>query len=128
MKVVIPKGIIAMWYGASNIIPSGWAICDGNNGTPDLRDKFIVGAGNSYSVNATGGEATHKLTVSEMPSHSHSIKRQTGSWGGTYTAIEASTDTSSIPESLSGAMYETGGGRAHNNLPPYYALCYIMKL
>ena len=50
-----------MWSGATNNIPSGWALCDGNNGTPNLQDKFIVGAGSSYAVDATGGSADATL-------------------------------------------------------------------
>lgn len=85
----IPRGIIAMWSGAVNAIPSGWLLCDGNNGTPNLKDRFIVGAGASYGVGATGGSVTrtpnvwtnvagtgiwvngHAITVAEMPSHAH---------------------------------------------------------
>ena len=113
-----------MWSGASTAIPTGWLLCNGSNNTPDLRNRFIVGAGNSYSVGATGGEATHTLTVAEMPSHNHSINHaddngntygQIGyEWNGRTTSTRASTNY-------------TGGGQAHNNLPPYYALCFIMK-
>ena len=64
----IPLGGIIMWYGASNAIPSGWSLCDGTtvNGyaTPNLKDKFVVGAGNSYAVNATGGSTTDTVTIS----------------------------------------------------------------
>ena len=62
----VPVGGIIMWSGATNNIPSGWALCDGNNGTPNLQDKFIVGAGSSYAVAATGGSADATLV-----SHSH---------------------------------------------------------
>jgi len=67
----VPRGVIVMWSGSIATIPSGWALCDGANGTPDLRDRFVVGAGSSYSVGATGGENIHTLTVAEMPSHNH---------------------------------------------------------
>lgn len=62
---------IIMWSGSIANIPTGWYLCDGSNGTPDLRGKFVLGAGGAYSVNATGGEETHVLTESEMPSHTH---------------------------------------------------------
>lgn len=124
----IPAGVIAMWSGSSAAIPSGWALCNGQNGTPNLVDRFIVGAGNSYAVGATGGEATHTLTVNEMPSHTHNYtdvcvspdKGGTGYPGARKDCWESwpYTQTSNA----------TGGGQAHENRPPYYALCYIMKL
>lgn len=68
----IPAGLICMWSGSSFNIPSGWALCNGNNNTPDLRDKFVLGASN-YTVGATGGEKEVTLTVAQIPSHSHDI-------------------------------------------------------
>lgn len=67
----IPSGIIAMWSGASNAIPTGWVLCNGQNGTPDLRNRFIVGAGSSYSVGNTGGSDTVSLNTNQIPAHSH---------------------------------------------------------
>lgn len=68
----IPQGGIIMWSGAIVDIPADWALCDGTNGTPDLRDMFVVGAGGGYAVGATGGEVSHVLNTSEMPEHNHS--------------------------------------------------------
>jgi len=68
-----PSGGIVMWNGTTSNIPSGWALCDGTNGTPDLRDRFIVGAGRNYNPNATGGADSVPLTEAQMPSHSHSM-------------------------------------------------------
>jgi microcystin-dependent protein len=68
---IIPIGGIIMWKGSIANIPARWALCDGNNGTPNLRDRFIVGAGNQYSPNNTGGANTVTLTVSQIPSHDH---------------------------------------------------------
>ena len=65
-----------MWSGAANAIPTGYVLCDGGNGTPDLRDRFVVGAGNSYAVNATGGAASVTLTIAEMPAHTHTTEDQ----------------------------------------------------
>ena len=121
----LPSGLIAIWKGSISIIPTGWVLCNGNNGTPDLRDKFVLGAGNSYSVSSTGGEKTHTLTISEMPSHNHTFtnsvlvhaKYEGGDNGRNY----------SLGESTSVSIGYTGGGSGHNNMPPYYALCYIMK-
>ena len=150
----IPSGIITLWSGASTNIPSGWHLCDGSNGTPDLRDKFIIGAGNKYSVGATGGEETHTLTVNEMPSHTHSLsnvrtsssgahshtikkERNGGSYGGSIFALKnadtengtASTNSGgSHTHTLSGTIGSTGSGEAFSIMPPYYSLCYIMKL
>ena len=71
----VPRGIIVMWSQENT--PVGWAICDGTNGTPDLRDRFIVGAGNSYVLDAIGGEAEVTLQVNEMPSHVHHVEGYT---------------------------------------------------
>ena len=119
----VPTGTIVMWSGTT--IPDGWALCNGSNGTPDLRDRFVVGAGSSYSLKATGGAATVTLTLSQIPSHSHSFSWPRGDcgWsngsGNTWwgSSFNASSSTSSA-----------GGGGAHENRPPYYALYYIMKL
>ena len=62
-----------MWSGSTSNVPTGWALCNGQNGTPNLRDRFIVGAGNSYSVGSKGGADSVTLTTSQMPSHAHSL-------------------------------------------------------
>jgi hypothetical protein len=123
---VVPTGIISMWSGAIGAIPSGWVICDGTNSTPDLRDRFIVGAGNTYNPAATGGSTdtgSHALTIAEMPAHTHStIAAPNAASGGTPT-VDAS-GAMNVPTS------SVGGGQGHthaNSLPPYYALAYIMK-
>ena len=120
----VPTGIISMWSGSIASIPSGWVICDGTNSTPDLRDKFIVGAGSTYAVGATGGSTStdaHTLTIAEMPSHTH-----TGQLGGGPRA-----DGDNQKEVGSGTTTgATGGGGSHTHtgtLPPYYSLAYIMK-
>lgn len=120
----IPPGGIIVWSGAADAVPSGWVLCDGNNGTPDLRDRFVLGAGTAHAVGEAGGEETHKLTVSEMPSHSHSVKAvKSGS---------SSAKSYCISQTYGGDAHTStltyGGGQPHNNMPPYHALCYIMKL
>ena len=75
----VPKGTIVIWSGAATAIPSGWALCDGQNGTPDLRDRFVVGASGEYAVGDTGGEKEHILTIGEMPRHGHLLPTVGGS-------------------------------------------------
>jgi len=69
----IPSGGIIMWSGAVSAIPSGWVLCNGSNSTPDLRNRFVVGAGSSYAVNATGGTDSVSLSTANLPAHSHSF-------------------------------------------------------
>ncbi len=69
-KELLPKGAIIMWYG-SNTAPAGWAICNGENGTPDLRDKFVIGASESKKAKQTYGN--NKISVENLPEHSHNI-------------------------------------------------------
>jgi len=116
-------GMILAWSGSLGDIPSGWLLCDGTNGTPDLRDRFVVGAGSSYSLGDTGGEATHTLTVDEIPSHAHNYEKIT-SYGGSGF-YETTGNIGAIWSSVSTTA--TGGGQAHENRPPYYALYFIMK-
>ena len=134
----IPTGLISLWSGAIGSVPSGWYLCDGSNGTPDLRDKFIVGAGSTYSVNATGGTAdaivvshTHTATVTD-PGHFHTYGTFTyanvraGSNGG--VPFDATTpNTSTATTGVTVANSTTGVSGTNQNLPPYYALAYVMK-
>ena len=124
----VPSGVIVMWSGAANAIPTGWALCDGTNNTPDLRNRFIVGAGSTYAVGAKGGSDTVTLTVEQMPAHTHTYTFQYQSnvivnaydtYGDSANAVSATQST--------GNTNSTGGGQAHENRPPYYALCFIMK-
>ena len=132
----LPSGLIAIWKGSVSTIPDGWVLCNGQNGTPDLRDKFILGAGNSYSVSSTGGEKTHTLTVSEIPRHKHSssgssiripINDRSGGAGAIF-GQETRYSDNGLDVDVSVNIGYTGGGSAHNNMPPYYALYYIMKI
>lgn len=118
----IPSGVIVMWSGAANDIPTGWALCNGQNNTPDLRNRFIVGAGSTYAVGATGGSDTVTLTVAQMPSHIHNINASKYGYGTSGLPGFNANDTSANLQTES-----TGGNQAHENRPPYYALCFIMK-
>lgn len=122
-----PIGTIVIWSGTADNIPTGWQLCDGTNGTPDLRDKFVLGAGTSHAVGTTGGEEKVTLTVGQMPSHNHVINNQNGTIS--YTTGEKKQVVYNF--SQTGTYFQTqptGSSQAHNNMPPYYALCYIMKL
>lgn len=186
----IPSGIITMWSGSVDNIPSGWLLCDGSNGTPPLQDRFIVGAGSAYQVNDTGGAESVTLSSSQIPSHTHSVSLtaasngshthndtfavslsglktasagahthtfsgseayvQIGSNSGfiknygskittsssgahTHTISGSASLTGSISSggahthSVSGNTGSVGNSSSHENRPPYYALCFIMK-
>ena len=115
-------GMIIAWYGATNAIPTGFVLCDGQNNTPDLRDKFIIGAGNNYNVDATGGSkdavvVEHKHTTSIDGGHVIP-----GVGGNSYSYGGAGTYASTIF-----SMNNQGVSGTDKNLPPYHALCYIMK-
>lgn len=75
-SAAFPVGGIIMWSGSIAAIPSGWALCNGSNGTPDLRDRFVIGAGTTYAVNATGGSAN-----AVIPTHTHTVSGSTLSAG-----------------------------------------------
>jgi hypothetical protein len=136
--VVFVTGMIILWSGSIASIPSGWALCDGTSGTPDLRDKFIVGAGSTYAVDATGGSAdatlpthTHTNTVTD-PGHFHNYDKavfpavQSGSNTPCLTA-NSSTATDTKTTGISVTIDNAGTSGTNANLPPYYALAYIMK-
>ena len=148
-------GMIVMWSGSVNNIPVGWALCDGGNGTPDLRDRFIVGAGRQYVVGNRGGADTVTLNVNQIPSHSHSgstfragnhvhaMKFDTGgggSFGGgnmpkTRDPLQTSVLANFVANTNSAGNHthgvsigSTGRNQAHENRPRYYALALIIKL
>ena len=175
-------GMIIMWSGAQNAIPTGWVICDGNNSTPDLRNRFVIGAGSggSYSPNDTGGSAdatlvSHSHTVNNhshsfSSSHNHSFSGSTSNPGNhnhSHTRANSTNDEyQGVPIGSNGSIgptfgnFTTGNAGSHThtfsgttgngtasgttgnsnpgtnsqgssatnkNLPPYYALCFIMK-
>ena len=113
--------------GLDTSVERGFALCNGNNGTPDLTGKFIVGqggAGDYAIIGNTGGEETHALTIAEMPTHSHNIGiDQDGSDApGSNAAVG-----SSVADSQAGTD-NRGSGDPHENRPPYYVLAYVMKV
>jgi hypothetical protein len=177
----VPQGAILMWSGTIDTIPESWALCDGDNGTPDLRGRFIKGAGSGAGFSApgaSGGSATvslsgaiaaggshthplaidgHALTVAELPEHHHSNGVADGGGGpafnhGTVAAVPDPSDhmvtNRGSSAGVEGNTSDTGAGDEHTHtgdttdsgshthdltlddvtvIPPYYALCYIMK-
>ncbi|WP_136464956.1 hypothetical protein [Flagellimonas onchidii] len=169
----MPVGMITMWSGAISDIPKGWALCDGSNGTPNLRDRFLVGAGGEYAVGQLGGKKEVTLTEAQMPKHSHKGSTEgAGSHRHTGRTHSAGSHTHNVPNNTresakdvdnssdewgghknvnqyvktnaAGSHIHTlnidiaanhthavntldkGGGQAHENRPPYYALALIM--
>jgi microcystin-dependent protein len=135
------SGMIIMWSGSIASIPSGWLLCDGSSGTPDLRNRFVVGAGSTYAVNATGGSAdatlvshTHTATVTD-PGHLHSFTRHTSNGTSSNSALgngdgngsSVTQNTSSTTTGITVSNSTEGSSATNANLPPYYALAYIMK-
>lgn len=149
--VLAQPGMVTMWWGSPDFIPSGWKLCNGvgtiSNGSnvPDLRDRFVVGAGAAYALGAVGGAITHihgattsvadtTLTLAQIPSHTHTR----AGWNGNYTGPGypgfngSGSSVSQVPTD------PAGGGGPHNhgatttisasdNRPPYIALYYIIK-
>jgi len=140
----VPTGCILIWSGSAGSIPSGFQLCDGTNGTPDLRNSFVLGAGNSYVVGQTGGSAdavlashTHTATsVVTDPGHLHTTSQGgfltpnggTGSYsgGGSGSSI-TNTNTAVTGITVATTNAASGVSPTGGNLPPYYALCYIYK-
>lgn len=123
-------GMIILWSGASNAIPTGFVLCDGNNGTPNLSGKFVVGfdaSNGDYDVNDTGGAESVTLTLNQIPSHKHDTTFDNKKYfpGGGSTSIGFGGAGSYPADTFS--MSNAGGGQSHENRPPFYALCYIMK-
>jgi len=144
-----PSGGIIMWSGELNTIPKGWALCNGQNGTPDLRNQFVLGAGGKYKVGDHDGEETVTLSIANLPVHNHEIfigsnthshkingwpvKKNSNGKGGSndcdeYSDVNNNKKTDNDTHTHSATVYNTGGGQSHNNMPPYYVLAYIMKL
>lgn len=149
---LIPAGVIVMWSGSVASIPAGWALCNGAGGTPNLQDRFIVGAGNSYNPTNTGGATTHthsinppNTTTTTNGSHTHttnigsftaSICTSCGGTaslnpGGGFSSIHVdppSTTSSTDGNHNHSVDIGTFTSAASDNRPPYYALAFIIKL
>lgn len=110
----VVANIIALWSGAIVDIPVGWVLCDGTQGTPNLQNRFILGAGDFFNPNDTGGSVNHNHDF-ESNGHSHTIP------AGSGLASGANFDTTTDSE------FDAGTTDNASSLPPYYALAYIMK-
>lgn len=170
VNIGIPLGGIIIWSGAASAIPSGWALCDGTSGTPNLRDRFVVGAGGRWSVGGAGGSAdavvvshthtgttgnnnvghTHSGTTNSAGAHTHGVPTANGDSNNNRGALDPSnqspirSDTITTSAGAHTHSFTTAGQSAnHNhafttaasgvagtdkNLPPFYALCYIMRI
>ncbi len=154
----LPKGSIIAFN--STTAPTGWTLCDGSNGSPDLRGRFVLGSGKGDNLterklDARGGEENITLNIDQMPKHNHNVKGDTGESGkhnhkfkvgggdggggggnGTsegYTNHGNGYDTYTFDNedhyhSIDITSTSEGGGKPHNNMPPFYVLTYIMKL
>jgi microcystin-dependent protein len=151
----LPSGTIVAYN--STIAPSGWALCDGNNGTPNLNNRFILGSGNK-SINTTGGSETVTLNISQLPSHSHNVAGSThiggnhghsfmvgggdggggrGGGNGTTAGYTNYGNSGFITNTYNSGNHShnfnvnsgsTGENQSHENMPPFYVLTYIIKL
>lgn len=103
---VFSPGMIMMWSGSVSNVPTGWALCNGQNGTPNLINRFIVGAGGSYQTGSTGGADTVKLTIAQIPSHNHGGVTGTDSPSHTHSG----TTAGDYPDHVHGTAMEVGFG------------------
>jgi len=143
----IPVGGIIMWSGTIVNIPTGWALCDGSNNTPDLRNKFVIGAHSgggtgitstagpgfsittgalsaNYTPGNTGGKTAHQLTIDELASHSHTVSNICTFPG---SISDPGGGGNSHENTSSRGTSSVGGSKFHENRPPYYALAFIMR-
>jgi len=141
-------GMILMWAGAVNAVPAGWHLCDGTAGTPDLRERFIFGAGQSRPPGDFGGSfatdaaGTHShggatggtaLTIAQIPPHTHTVNDVTHQGGQATTGVAAQNPVATNTGSTGGGQAHThplgpDGNHAHTAIPPYVALGFIMFL
>lgn len=136
-----PLGIIIIWSGAVGSIPSGWSLCDGNNSTPDLRGKFVIGAGDTYAVAASGGanslDLEHSHTANDVAAskdtahvhtqaatgseaaHTHAATGTTGAASGTIGTVLGDEDKNVATETHTHTINGTQAPKAsHTHTNP----------
>lgn len=137
------EGTITAWKGTIASILTGWSICDGTNGTPDLRAKFVIGAADGQDAGATDGEDTVTLTEAELAAHSHAISDgnhghasnfQRGNQNSGLGSIDDENASNALPASpntsangTGATLNNAGSGSSHQNMPSFYETIYIMK-
>jgi hypothetical protein len=153
LHFIIPEGTVIAWHPSgvyltggnwNNTIPAGWSLCDGANGRPDLRGRFILGAGTGAGTDsdgesftprvwkATGGSQNHRLNLQQIPSHTHTYSY--ADFADVYNN-QFGNNTRFCKDgymNYGGITSATGGINAttterHNNMPPFYVLVYIIK-
>ncbi len=143
----IPRGFIGMWSGQLSEIPSGWALCDGQDGRPNLLGKFIRGVPTATNPGNTGGSDSITLSEANLPAHKHDVNAETTGLSHTIPGIgqgilrvggnqntpaiianQYGTPTSTVKDKINTASSAVGGGQAFDNRPAYYELAYIIKL
>ena len=143
----IPKGFIGMWSGLISEIPAGWALCDGQDGRPNLLGKFIRGVPTATNPGNTGGSDSITLSEANLPAHKHDVNAETTGLSHTIPGIgqgilrvggnqntpaiianQYGTPTSTVKDKINTASSAVGGGQAFDNRPAYYELAYIIKL
>ena len=121
----VPSGCILLWSGSAGSVPVGWSICDGTNGTPNLQGMFVVGAyGGSNPVNAGGIGSPAIGTTGGATTHSHGGSTSISTSG---IAFRSYTTGSVFYLAVNGTYGGSLSIASAGNVPPYYALCYIMK-
>lgn len=141
LRALIPTGIITKWSGSVASIPAGWYLCNGANGTVNLVDRFIIGAGSSYAVGATGGNKnavvishSHSAWTDTQGNHNHSFPGGGSNYVGGQQPTGSGTVQGYVSTSYAGShahnvgVSTNGEDGTNKNLPPYYALCFIQKV
>lgn len=143
LPVKAPIGAIIWWSGTEANIPAGWHLCDGTDGTIDLRGKFILAASEGHPVGDTGGSEEVALTVEQMPEHSHvldfyhedntsAMSVALGGYDRSANTMTSLTNTKKSTHTVRSVdinvIENTGGSQPHPNMPPYYTLCAIQKI